>query len=335
MKYQRFSDPDLLQLKELSETLDTITYPTIQFSKSNSYNPKTLDTLNLLCKHMGSKLDVRFFGHYGEIFDASVLKYLPDVESLLVDCLDNINNIDGIYGLTKLKKISFGVLNHEGHEFFEKLSSTELTSIRLGQTKKNQIDLRSLQRFKNLKEVGLSAQTKGITYLDKIPSLETLILSSIKNNTKLDFISRLPKLKRLEIILGGRKNINEVESSTLEHLKIVRVRGFDNLGTFSRFPQLESLCIEDQIRLKSISFSKSTVRDFSLYNCKKLEHLNGLKHLNKLTSFRVGGTALNLDKLENHEWPKSLRTLALYSNHSKNDDLRQNRLKAKGFKEFS
>ena len=60
----------------------------LQFAEEAEYSPSLLDAINTTCKRFGSRITVRFYGHYhnGGGFDCAWLRYLSDVRSLSLDC---------------------------------------------------------------------------------------------------------------------------------------------------------------------------------------------------------------------------------------------------------
>ena len=99
----RINNPDKVTEKSVLSTKGAWGLPTIQFSKSGQ-SKGLLKSINSLCKVFGEKLPVRFYGHYQNGFDASVLKHLPDVQWLLIDCLQDISNSEAVFQLPKLKR---------------------------------------------------------------------------------------------------------------------------------------------------------------------------------------------------------------------------------------
>ena len=96
----RITDPLKVSSKGVEKIFSLGWSPTIQFSEP-TYNEKLLKSVNKLCKKFGDKLEVRFYGHYSSTFDCAVLKHLPDVEWLSIDCLTKIDNIEKISVLKK------------------------------------------------------------------------------------------------------------------------------------------------------------------------------------------------------------------------------------------
>ncbi|MGO8056515.1 hypothetical protein, partial [Rhizobium leguminosarum] len=76
------------------------------------------------------------------------------------------------------------------------------------------------------------------------------------------------KLKTLNFILGSRDNIKEIEENEIENLEIVWVRGFNDLSNISKFKNLKTLKIEDEIQLPMVHFDKTltSLTDLKIIN---------------------------------------------------------------------
>jgi len=330
----RINNPDKITKKNVLSAEGVWGLPTIQFSESGQ-SKRLLKSINALCKIFGAKLPIRFYGHYGNDFDASVLNHLPDVQWLLVDCLQNISNSDAIFQLSKLKKLSFGVYNYENPDFLNQLNLQKLEQLTIGETKKRDIDLAYLAKAEKIRSLTIVGHTKNINEIGQMKSLQDLSLNLIGKKHGLEFASKIAKLNSLKIILGGRQNINEFSHPLLQNLQITRVRGFNNIGDLSRFPRLEHLQIEDQIQLKTLELASPNLEEIKILNCKNLSLIDGLSSLTKLKHLRCSRTALDYDKLSEFSWPENMQTVALYSGNKKQDDMRRKHLDMRGLKEFS
>lgn len=308
--------------------------PTIQFSKPG-YGPKQLKMVNALCRYFKEKLEVRFYGHYGQGFDANMLKYIPDVQWLSIDCLEDIRNVNSLYELEAIRRFSFGVHNFEDSEFLANLPLTGLEELSLGDTKKNNLNLEPIAKANRLKTAGVFGHTKGIEHLEHCSQLSTLRLGRISKHQSLSFLSKIPKLSFLQLILGGRRDINDFRHPKIDTLEIVRVLGFEDLGDLSRFPRLKKLVIEDQIRLERISLDGVNLEDIRILNCKNLNGIEAISLQRNISHIRIYGTKLDLGELAKRQWPDSLETLALYSGKRKQDENLRKVLDEKGYKEFS
>lgn len=330
----RITDPQKIPSSSKFTKLPNFRLPTIQFSK-RGYSVRQLKKVNVLCKMFGAKLEVRFYGHYGEAFDASVLKYLPDVRWLSVDCLKRIDNIEYLYKLRSLNKLSFGVFDFDDPRLLFKLDLNDLMELRLSDNKKKNIDLAPLSDALKLKNLGVVGHTKNISSLSESKTIESLRLGSIAKRQDLAFVSDITNLLDLEILLGGRETINEIQHSKLLKLDIIRVRGFKDIGEMTRFPQLKKLRIEDQIQLKSFSLRNLDLRTLFVHNCKNLNKIEYLTSQKNLIEFRTYRTNLDLERMTLFEWPQSLEILALYSGQSRRDTDIRRKLDSLGYREFS
>lgn len=329
----RLTDIDKAPTKSFLSNIGIESLPTIQFSKL-SYTKTTLKSINALCKVFGKKLPIRFYGHYNNDFDAAILKHLPDVQWLLIDCLQEISNPEYIFQLSKLKKLSFGVYDYKNPNFLSQLDIENLESLSLSETKGRDIDLTQLGKAQAMQELFVQGHTKGIFEISKMNALKSLTLSSISKKTRLEFVSSIADLKTFRLILGGRENINEISHSKLNELEVIRVRGLSNLGDLSRFPHLERLQIEDQIQIQLLELNATKLKEIKIINCKslrQLEHLDLMKNLEQMRCYR---TSLDYEHLASREWPETLKTLALYTGKSKRDEAIRKQLDLRGYKEF-
>lgn len=330
----RINNPDKVTEKSVLSAKGAWGLPTIQFSNSGQ-SKELLKSINALCKVFGAELPIRFYGHYRKGFDASVLKHLPDVQWLLIDCLHDISSPEVVFQIPHLKKLSFGVYNYENPNFLSQLNLQKLEQLTIGETNKRDIDLAPLTNAERMYSLAVVGHTKNIVEIGHMQSLKELSLYSIGKKNSLEFVSKIAQLKSLKIVLGGRQNIDEVSHSLLQELEIIRVRGLNDIGDLSRFPRLERLQIEDQIQLNTVELASPNLEEIKILNCKRLNLIEGLSDLTKLKHLRCSRTALDYDKLSEFNWPESMEIVALYSGNKKQDEMIRMRLDKKGLKEFS
>lgn len=333
MKSEKENQDKVRKKNLLSSAIGNWSLPSIDFSKPGQ-SKTLLKAVNTLCKVFGKRLPIRFFAHYGTGFDASVLEHLPDVQWLLIDCLQDISNPERIFELSKLKKFSFGVYNYDNLNFLHQLKLHRLEQLTLGETKKRNFDLSPLRDGKQIRSLTVEGHDKNIDMIGDMENLENLRLWSIGKKTSLEFVSKLTKLETLEIVLGGRQNIDEISLPFLREMKIALVRGFNDFGDLSRFPRLKYLQVEDQTKLQSISLQTPNLTELRIITCKSLSALTDLEVLKKINYVHCAQTSLDYEALSEFKWAKSLKVLSLFSGSRKRDEALERKLNAKGYKQF-
>ena len=280
------------------------------------YPRELLDSINGLCAEFGERLKVRFYGHYGSQFDFGILEAIPDVANLATDCLQRATNVETLKSLTQLRRLSFGVYHYDSASLLDLLNPIRVLELSLGENAERNFDLGGLAEFEGLETLFVEGHTKGIESLGELPSLTQLRLRCTPRKQRLDFVSTIPRLRFLQIVLGGREEISEIVSPSLEELEILRVRGFAHFPNLANVPALRSLQIEDQLRLTQLTIpgeSTSRLAKLVINNCKKLSQVKGLAHLRSLEHLRFCVTALDLESLIESGLPESLRVFAFYT----------------------
>ena len=331
MNDERENQDNIRKKSLLSFAIESWSFPSIDFSKPVQ-SKALLKVVNILCKIFGKRLPIRFFSYDNTAFDASVLEHLPDVQWLKVDCLQEISNSERIFELSKLKKLSFGVYNYDNPNFLHQLSLDKIEQLSISETKKRNFDLSPLSEGKQIRSLLVEGHTKNIEAIGELKNLETLRLWSIGKKTSLEFVSKIPKLDSIEIVLGGRQNIDEISLPFLREMRISLVRGFNELGDLSRFPKLKHLRIENQIKLQSISFPTPNLTKLWIVNCKSLSALTNLEYLQNIKLVHCAQTSLDYEALSEFNWSKSLKVLSLYYGNEKRDAALRRKLKTKGYK---
>jgi hypothetical protein len=307
----------------------------VQYSKS-CYSAQQLALLNQLAKSFGRSFEIRFYGHYSEVFDASVLRLIPDARCVSIDCLLEASNLEALSSIRNLVELSLGVFELTDPDVLSYCNLPSLKVLSLGDTRKSNIDLRHLSTCVDLERLHTTGHIKNISTVCRLPFLRALSLSSIKKKDDIDFVSSIPTLKSLRIILGGRASIAQVTSPQLESLEVIRVQGLEDVGDLGRFENLESMLIEDQIKLAGIKVGpNSRLMDMKIINCKTLETIAGIDGLEMLSSLRVYKTAIDYDRFVAGSLPSSLETFAFYTGKSKRDSEIRLDLEKRGFLEYS
>ena len=329
----RITDPQAINPAEVATAFATRERLVIQFSRPETYPAALLQHLNEACKLAGSRIQVRFFGHYGSRFDAIALRHLPNVRDLAVDCLSHIDNEDEIGKLPRLDRLSFGVFELDRPDFLRSLNLGQLTQLTLTENRKRNIDLTPLSRCRSLEELFVNGHGKGIQAIADLPALRKLTLSAYAKTNRLDCISASRSLAQLTLILGGRPNLDDLASTNLEMLQILRVRGLETLGDLSRLPALTALRVEDQLQIAELDLNGSDLQRLWLFNCKNLAALHGLERQGQLQEFFASRVALDLDALKDREWPASATSVQLFAGGRKWNDVARAQLAARGLGE--
>jgi hypothetical protein len=325
----RATNPAVLSPKDVLAACEMHGHIVVQFSKPEAYTPALLSSLNDACQLAKDRLQVRFYGHYGTRFDASFLRYLPNVRDLSIDCLFNIINEDEVGRLPKLTCLSFGVFELDRPDFLHTISLSQLQRLVLSENRKRNIELAPLAQCASLHELSISGHSKGITAISGLPQLQKLTLDSYAKSNPLGFIAEIETLKSLDLSLGGRQHVDDLRSINLETLKIWRVRELATLGDLSRLPALSALHIEDQLQLAQLNLSGVNLERLVLYNCKNLTSLECLDRQDRLREFWVSRVALDLDWLRDRDWPPTARSISLQSGSKKWNEETKARLAAK------
>lgn len=334
MKQERIQNPSVIDRAAIESKIAEGFHVILQFDKP-PYSPELLKRINNLCGELGKKLSVRFYGHYGTYFDASILGSLPEVAALSVDCLFDVTNLAVLKELANLRSLSLGIYNLEDQSILESLQLQNLEQLSLGETRKVNIDLAPLKTCGGLARLYLEKHTKNIDSLAELPALCDLTLRCIPKKQRLEFVSKIQPLKRLVVVLGGRANISEIQHPLLEELEIRRVMGFDNLDSIAAFPSLCSLAVEDQIRLERVRFTSNNqrIQSLTIFNCKTLQALEGLDNLTGLKSIRIGMTALDVDSILKQRLSGSLKNFAFHTGKIKANAEARKKLDALGYRE--
>lgn len=330
MRFHRIENPaspDEIQIASLLESGAEVVV--IQFSKSDAYDEKVLGKVNVMCERFGSRLNVRFYGHYGSEFDCRTLRHLPLVRSLNIDCLMDAVHLEFLDELVWLKEFGFGVFRANIPCLLESRALKRLRRLVLGPTHKNNIDLAPLESYAQLEELFINGHTRHIGSIATLPGLQKLSLGGIGNKKSLSFIKSIASLKALTYILGGRLNVNDLAHDGLEQLEILRVLGLSEIN-LALFPKLERLTVEDQLRLNELDIRPLLkLQRLSVFNCKKLTRVVGIDSAGSLESLRIGLTNVELNEILN-QLPTNVKALTLNSPRKRIDEKIQLRVASLG-----
>ena len=315
---QRHCQPTMLEglleseLGLIDERLSKQESLLVQFSKAEQYSEELLFQLDAYCQKYGTRLAIRFYGHYCKQFDFNVLKSIPHVSNLDITPCSTAKyvNIYSLCELQYLKKLAIGLFHLKELDIFQSEIFAHLAELWLFETKTKAVDLSFLQRCKNLTLLSIHGHRKNVDTVGELHNLKKLALHSVPDFS-LIFVNQLQKLETLAFFFGGRESINEIETSTIESLIIDRVRGFNQLGYFSCFPKLKSLRIADCTQLENLHFDAllPELRVLHIDNCKKLRSVTGLENLTQLQKIQIAQTEIDFDSFFDQKLSKTLKNV--------------------------
>ena len=328
---ERFTDP--AEFFVVQAALEAGRSVTVQFSSSR-HSTDSLREVNRLAKLFNSALEVRFYGHYGEVFNFNVLSNLRDVSNFSADCLDVARNFEQLAEMPVLKRLRLGIHHNTPPDLLAYKNLRNLEVLKLGPTKSSNLDLKYLEQYLNLSDLGLCGHTKEIESVAESKNLKTLTLISMGNKQSLSFVNTLPILRRLTVLFGGRESIAEVSHPSLHALEIIRVKGLQVIDP-DRFPALRCLSVEDQIKLTHIQFSNQTplLEYVKIWNCKSLISITGIPTLTKLLSLGIAHTAVSFDSVHAQVKEGQLGDFVFHSQSRKENKTIQETLKRQGYGE--
>lgn len=290
-----------------------------------------LARLDELCARHGSAINVRFYGFYSEVFDARILERLPNIRSLTINCLHDACHLEAIGTLAHLEDLSLGVFELQQKDILSHIAVENLRSLTLEETNTKALDLAPLANARTLQQLRIFGHKKNIDELNVLNQLNEFVFNPAKGKA-LDFLNGMTQLRALKLVLGGCENFNDVSLPHLRDLAVTQVRGLNTLGDLSRFPKLERVLVEDQIRLESVDISAKMPKllHISFSNCKILNALPSLEIAPNLKSITAFHTALSFDDLK---LPGSLTHACVHSGSRKLEAAETAAIKSKSLKD--
>lgn len=329
---ETYQDPTTLDALAIEQVIADGANPVVQFSKPAP--EAVLREVNSLCERFGEALEVRFYDFQFKAFDGRALRLLPAAATLSVDCLADMSHVEELGGLARLTRLSLQVERLADTSLLALPNLRRLKRLSVAAAKSGTVDLAPVAAMSELQELTVGGQETSIESVGACERLERLRLLSIGRRIKLGFVARLPRLRFLELLLGGRDDLDELRHPSLIELEIERVRGFARLVPAS-FPGLEHLKVGHLPQLEGVDFGVTNPRLSSLraVSCEKLKRLAGLEHLRSLDEVRLVRTGIDLDALLAQPLPKGLRAFAFYTGKERADVAIRKRLDALGYAE--
>lgn len=259
----------------------------------------------------GEKLTIRFYDHFGEVFDGNCVHIFPETQSLHLGGLSEVENLDAAFTLPHLKRLCLACYWLKDRKLLTHLNFDQLTELVIDQTDTKALDLAPLAQAHKLKRLYLASHHKNIDELSALSSLEKFTLSA-KTGLDLSFINGMTNLRTLNFNLGGTRSIADIALPKLEDIAFSMTRNLSELGDMQRFPKLRRLFMQDQQQIESAQFGagNSALEHLWFYNCGKLTNISGLDQCGNLKSLRWTFTDRDPASLK---LPKSLTHLHMLS----------------------
>lgn len=339
--------PSVHDLAEVESILQADGLATIQFDKplaetlqqfsllDGSYGPTIardayLEQLGQMCAAWGDKLTVRFFGFYSQTFDAAILREIPQVQSLIVNCIyDDVLNLDVIAELPVLKHLGLGVFDLSDKAILSRLPLHQLETLTVEETNTKALDLSPLETAVRLRRLALYGHKKNIEVIGSLRELEHLSFNPAKT-VSCAFLNGLEALRTLNFVLGGKESLADVATlPAVEDIAMTMVRGLSDLGDLQRFPSLKRLLIQDQPHLASLKVGEANqaLEHIWIHNCPSLSDIQGIEDCPRLTSLRAFKTELVTTALA---LPGSLTHASIFSGKARAEAAEKAAIEARG-----
>jgi hypothetical protein len=274
-------------------------------------------------------LEVRFYDHFEEEFDASVLDELPAVRSLAIDGLDFVRNPEAIGRLPGLTSLLFGPRRLLDAKVLGVVGVQRLTRFTLAETTAPAIDLAPLAAASSLRSLRLLGHGKNTEAIGGLSSLSELAIQP-SSKFSLDFINRLESLETLKLVLGRATSLSAIEAlPALKDLSLREVRLLEELGDLQRFPRLRRLQVSDQPRIAAVRVGRRNedLEHLYLYSMPALQRLEGFSDLPEVRSLFAYDTNVDLPW---SELPATLTHFQLMTKAIRRRDAHEADVRARG-----
>lgn len=240
-----------------------------------------LERVQRACARLGDGLEVRFFDHFDDVFDASILDHLHEIRRLSLDSLPLIRHPEAVARMPRLTYLRFGPRQVEKANILGVMGLDRLEHFTLAGTPEPAIDFSPFADCHSLRSLRLLGRGKNAEAIGHVTSLSELaIVPSVKFS--LGFINRLASLESLKFVLGSVASITAIgELPMLRDLSFREVRNLEELGDLQRFPLLRRLQVSDQPKVASLHLGprNAALEHLYLYSVPRLRQLSGFSSL--------------------------------------------------------
>jgi hypothetical protein len=260
------------------EVHDLATNPNLHILQTASpVSTQTWELLNRNLFALRPDIELRVYGFYSSACDLSFVKGMSNVRRFSADCLMRAEGIEHTAALENLEELHVDIFSLESFDFLSSLPSG-LKSLTLGPTKSKKPHLKGLGRFRSLRKLCLAGQQNGIATVADLQGLEQVSLRGI-STPDLDYVSGLPQLWSLDILLGGIRNLSAISGKdSIKYLKLCRIRELSDVSVISSLVGLQYLDLRELRHVTSIpDLSRLTkLRRVVLDNMKGLKDVSAI-----------------------------------------------------------
>jgi hypothetical protein len=255
-----------------------------------------LEWIQQACAARGDGLELRFYDHFHEEFDATVLDSLGEIRRLSIDGLPAVRHPDAIGRLPKLTSLRFGPRRIGDAKVLGALGVHRLTQFTLSGTPTPAIDLSPLGEARSMRWLRLLGHGKHTEAIGRATSLRELAIQP-SSKFSLDFVNRLVSLESLKFVLGNATSIRPIEAlPELRDLSFREVRNLEDLGDLERFPRLRRLQVSDQRKVTEVKVGprNAALEHLYLYSVPSLHTVAGFSALPAVRSLFAYDSRLDL-----------------------------------------
>jgi len=279
------------------------------------------------CAALGESLEVRFYDHFEEEFDASVLDELPGIRSLAIDSLPVVRHPEAIGRLSGLTSLLFGPRRILDTRILSAVGVERLEHFTLAGTPTPAIDLSPFADARSLRSLRLLGHGKNTEAIGGASALTELALQP-SAKFSLEFINRLESLGSLKFVLGSTTSIRSIEAlPVLQDLSFREVRNLEDLGDLQRFARLRRLQVSDQPKVAELHVGSrnAALEHLYLYSLPRLHTLEGFLVLPAVKSLFAYDSRLDLPL---SQLPPTLTHLQLMSKAVRGRDVHAAQVRA-------
>lgn len=288
-----------------------------------------LEWLQQACAALADGLELRFYDHFDDEFDASVLDSLTEVRRLSIDGVPVIRHPEAVGRLPRLTSLRFGPRTVADARILGALGVERLVHFTLAGTPTPAIDLAPFAEARSLRSLRLLGHGKHTEAIAGATALSELAIQP-SSKFSLEFINRLVSLESLKFVLGNCDSIRTIESlPALRDLSFREVRNLEDLGDLERFPTLRRLQVSDQPKVTDVHVGprNAALEHLYLYSVPRLSSVNGFSRLPAVKSFFAYDSRLDLLR---SELPPTLTHFQLMTKGIKGRDAHAAAVREKG-----